>query len=58
MLGAHLSKLEKTEATLLQNNVPSTRAIARKQNKENIMTDIVRLEGRNGKPQIAKKKRK
>jgi len=57
MLGAHQSTLEKAKAVLQNDKQLSSRAKARQENKDLIMADIIKFDGRSGKPSIAKKKR-
>jgi len=56
MLCANLSRLEKVEAVLEKNKQLSSRAVARKRNKNKIMQDIISFEIKPGKPAIAKRK--
>ncbi len=58
MLGAHQSTLEKAEAVLQDGKQLSSRGVARRVNKAVIMQDIIKLDIKQGKPTIAKKKGK
>jgi len=57
LLGAQKSTLAKAKAVLQNNKQLSSRAKARQENKDLIMADIIKFDGRSGKPSIAKKKR-
>jgi hypothetical protein len=57
LLGAQKSTLAKAKAVLQNDKQLSSRAKARQENKDLIMADIIKFDGRSGKPSIAKKKR-
>jgi len=58
MLGGVLSVLDKAEAVLQDGKQLSSRGQARRTNKAVIMQDIIKLDIKQGKPTIAKKKGK